>query len=169
MVVLATVIEIGVAAIDRTSTGSLSNTCVNKGGPATDTGTITSIEIWANGDLTNVEVATFISVEVYVLSTRDTVTIGSVTGGSKQTFTEDSGGSPISLEVHEGDLIGIYAGSGTIERSESGGLNVLIASGDHIPCTEQSFSFWSGDIISLYATGTTEEEEVNATFFGTNF
>ena len=165
MVVLAVAIDIGDAAIDRGNT-STPRTFVAIGNPANATGTITSIEVWFHSvETLDVEVATFFVVSGNNLSTRDTESIGTVSGQSKQTF-------PVDLEVEEGDYIGVYWSSGDIEMDYAGGDGLWYggAGVDYIPCTNQLFSVTAGDMISVYGTGTTEEEEeVNIIFFGTNF
>ena len=124
------------------------NTVVSKTNPANAAGTITSVEIWANNVLSNVEVATFFVVTGDNLSTRDTYTIGTVDSGSKQTKTVD-------LDVEIGDFIGIYFTSGSIDYDWSGGVGILLKAGDNIPCTDAAFSPYNGQPLSLYATGVT--------------
>lgn len=163
MVVLSTAITIGSTASDRSGYEGVF-TFVNKGATANGTGTITSVEIWAHSALSNCEVATFFVVSGNNLSTRDTHTIGSVTAGSKQTF------SGLSLDVQTGDYLGIYYNNGTIDLDTSGGDGMWFKSAqDLIPCTNQLFDSTSGYVLSLYGTGTTTEEEDNAIFFGMNF
>ena len=149
MVVLAIAIDIGAPAIDRGAT--LSNyTVINKDNPANETGKITSIEIWANVNLTGCEVATFFIVSGNNFSTRDTHAIGNVTAGSKQTF------SGLDITVEAGDYIGIYAPGGTMERDSSGGAGIWYVAGvDHIPCTNQTFTFLANNVMSLYGIGAT--------------
>lgn len=162
MVVLATAIDIGASATDRETTQS-AQTLINKTNPANETGTITSVEIWANAGLSNCEVATFFVVSGNFLSTRDSQSIGTVAAGSKQTFE-------VNLNVQAGDYIGMYYTAGLIERDSYGfGGMWTNYGGDNIPCTNVEFSLLAGDAISLYGTGTTKEEEDNAIFFGTNF
>ena len=141
-------IDIGCSAANRASTFPAEYTGVNKGNPANLSGTITSIEIWANTTLSNCEVATFFVVSGNNLSTRDTHTIGSVTAGSKQTF------SGLSITVEAGDYLGIYFTAGTLEAAGSGGEDIWrYAYGDQIPCTDVTFVVEGGDVISLYGTG----------------
>ena len=163
MIVLATAIDIGSPAINRASWISY-QTSVQKTNPANASGKITSVEIWAYSNMSNCEVATFYVVSGNNLSTRDTQAIGSVSSGSKQTFEVD-------LNVQEGDYIGIYYETGGIEMDVSGGAGKWYKSGDNIPCTDVTFGFSAGHIMSLYGTGATEEEEeeANAIFFGTAF
>ena len=168
MVVLAISINIGDAAIDRAGafTNTKNRTCINKGNPANASGTITSIEIWieAGDDITNCQVATFYEGASNVLSTRDTEYIGTVTAGSKQTFE-------VNLDVEEGDYIGLYANITRISADTSGGQDIWSEIGDYIPCTDKTFTVWADDVMSLYGTGATEEEEeeANAIWFGTDF
>jgi len=140
-------IDIGSAAINRVSSTSATNTKVEYANPANFSGKIKSIELWAETNLSNCEVATFFVVSGNNLSTRDTHTIGSVTAGSKQTFEVD-------LDVEAGDYIGIYYTAGTLERDISGAGN-WYQSGDNIPCTNVSFSFGTDTTMSIYGTGDT--------------
>ena len=153
-------IDIGCAAIDRGSSVG-AQTTVNTGNPANASGKITSIEIWAANSMGACEIATFYVVSGNNLSTRDTEYIGDVTAGAKRTFNVD-------LNVQEGDYIGVYYVTGTIERELSGGDGYWGAAGDQIPCTDYLFSFGAGRVISLYGTGVTPEAG-NAIFMGCNF
>jgi len=148
LVVLAVDIDIGMPAINRGSTAS-NYTWVNMGNPANASGTITSIEIWAQTALTNCEVATFYVVSGDNLSTRDTEFIGDVTPpGSKLTFVVD-------LDVEAGDYIGAYYTAGTIERDSSGMPGCWMKTGDNIPCSNLLFTNRDDEAISLYGTGIT--------------
>ena len=141
-------IDIGAAAIDRGNNYG-PGTCVNEGNPANANGSITSVEIWALSNLSDCEVATF-----YFSgnsgSTRDYEAIGSVTSGSKQTF------SGLDIDVQTGDYIGAYFSAGTIEMSASGGAGLWYKNAtDYIPCTSQTFNHLSSYVISLYGEGET--------------
>ena len=116
MIVLATDIDIGDAAINRGSYANYGDTIIIKNNPANASGKIISIEIWANSNLSNVEVATFYVVSGNNLSTRDTHTIGSVTAGSKQTF------SGLDITGEAGDYLGAYWTYGRLD-AVSGGSN----------------------------------------------
>jgi len=89
-------IDIGEEAKDRQSTTTSGSTRINMGNPANASGTITSVEIWAYSNLEGVVVGTFYTTNGDTLKCRDSATIGAVTSGSKQTFTEDSESSPPS-------------------------------------------------------------------------
>jgi len=164
MIVLAINIDIGYPAADRISTAT-TNTIVNQVNPANASGKITSIEIWAYAELANCEVATFYVVSGNNLSTRDYESIGTVTSGSKQTFSVD-------LDVEEGDYLGVYFTAGNIEGdAETVGMwttGTLNPTEDHIPCTNFEFSVLANWGISLYGTGVTEEE-ANIMFLFSDF
>lgn len=150
MMVLATAIDMGSPAINRGSTFPTNYTIIEKANPANEAGTITSVEIWANTNLSDVEVATFYYTGVFSrYTTRDTHFIGAVTSGSKQTF------SGLSIDVQTGDYIGIFYYPGIMEIDTSGGTEMMYKAGDHIPCTDADFTSASGYLVSLYATGET--------------
>lgn len=150
MIVMATAIDIGSAAIDRGSAGPFTDTrtYVDQNNPANASGTITSVEIFANAELSNCEVATFYVVSGNNLSTRDTHTIGTVAAGSKQTF------SGLNITVVAGDYIGICATAGEIDRVLSGD-GYWLSYYDKIPCVSDSFEDNADRTISLYGTGAT--------------
>jgi len=159
IVVLAIGIEIGAGATDRSTYWNPNITTVDKNVAATDTGKITSIEIWAQAahDLENCEIGIFYVVSGDNLATRSTVLLGTVTSGSKQTFTEDSESNPISMDVVAGDHIGYCCTSGWLERDNTG-VGVWYISGDSIPCESTLFTFSSNKTVSLYGTGATIPE-----------
>ena len=141
--VLAVDIDIGYPAIDRAGSLAGMRTAIMKGNPANATGSITTVEVYAAVDMTEVEVATFLVIYDNNLSTRDWEAIGTVTAGSKQTFA-------VNLDVQAGDYIGIKWQSGSIERYTTGGDGVWYAGSDQIPCTNYGFSLGSSWIASLY-------------------
>lgn len=148
------VITIGVAAIDRGGTSG-TYTIVNYGGSADGTGSIASVEIWANSDMTGCEVATFYVVSGDNLSTRATHAIGNVTSGSKQTF------SGLDIAVVTGDYLGYTSSTGNIEYDSSGFDGAWGKSGDYIPCTNEAFTLYAGDAVSLYGEGETAVEGIS--------
>jgi hypothetical protein len=141
-------IDIGDAAIDRNSTATSAYTWIDLGNPANDTGTITSVEVWANTNITGLIVGTFYLVSGTTYKCRDSEVIGSVTAGSKKTFS-------VSIDVQAGDYIGCYFSTGTLEYSTSG-TGVALASGEYIdPGDEVGYAVYSGYALSLYGTGVT--------------
>lgn len=157
-------ITIGVAAIDRPDGAGYNTTWINKGGPASDTGTIDSIEIYARSgyDLTGCKVGIFYATVANEPSwtkykCRSAVTLGTVTSGSKQTITVDSESNAISLDVVSGDLIGIFfsGASSVIEHTEAGGAGLRVATTDHCVVDDETAYISSSGVISLYSTGYT--------------
>jgi len=140
-------IDIGAGAIDRTTSSGGDLTWIDLTNPANATGSLDTVEIWANQQLEGCEVATFYTTTDY--STRDSELIGTVTAGSKQTF------SGLSIDVSTNDYLGLHHTGGYIERSSSGGSGVKYKAGDYIPCTnETGWSTLADDSISTYGTGT---------------
>ncbi|MBA7519311.1 hypothetical protein ES705_11389 [subsurface metagenome] len=139
-------IDIGSAAIDRPNNLGTGNTWIDKTNPANATGKITSIEIWAYEDMSNVEVATFYVVSGDNFSTRGTQFIGNVTAGAKRTFEVD-------FDVREGDYIGIYWTVGKLAFTPTGGAGTSYGAGDNIPCTDTTFTPYSPYMLSVYGTG----------------
>lgn len=142
--VLAVNIDIGSAAIDRNSS-AVSYTEVDKNNPANASGKISKVEIFAVSgyDMANVEVGIFYIVSGNNLSTRDSEVIGTVVGGSKQTFAVD-------LNVVEGDYIGAYWSGGRIELTSGTATGNWRLAGDNIPCTNVTFELYANRTISLY-------------------
>jgi len=163
MVVLATAIDMGSPAVDGDSYTTGAKTVIERTNPANESGTITSVEVWVNTAMTQVQVATFEEISTDRFSTRDTKTdIGNLGTGYHQL--------DVSLEVQAGDYIGMYFATGAIEMTVAGTIEPWYKTSDQIPCTDVYFNSFSARKISLYATGATEEEEEdNAIFFGTNF
>jgi hypothetical protein len=150
IVVSAALIDVGNVAINRLDS-SETRTLVDRANPANASGIITSVEIWANVNLTSCKVATFFNVDATHITTRDYELIGSVTSGSKQTFTVD-------LNINASDIIGMYFASGGMELNIPSG-SCYYLSGDYIPCTNEYFSgsTWK---VSLYGTGLTVPAQV---------
>jgi len=143
-------IDIGCPAVDRPTSLGI-GTFVDKTNAANLGGHITSVEIWCAVTLQDCEVATFYVVSGNNLSTRDTHTIGWIDSGSKQTF------SGLDITNSQGDWLGIYYGSGQLERTANGGGGYWYVDGqDKIPCTNQAFSVTGTGVgMSLYGTGET--------------
>jgi hypothetical protein len=169
LAVLATAIDVGSEALIGDSYVTQAYTRINLNNPANASGKITSIQIYAVSgyNLVNAEVGIFYAVDATHYTTRDyDDTIGTVTGGGVRTFAVD-------LDVEIGDYIGIHWDTGRLAVTSSGGAGGSYASGDTIPCTNQAFSQSGAHLMSLYGTGTSEEEppavENNAIMLGINF
>lgn len=146
----ATAIDIGSPAIHREEQNG-TMTQIVKDNPANDTGAITSVEIYGKTDLSDCEAATFYTTDTNDFSTRDSETLGTIAGGSKQTV------SGLDMDVVTGDYLGTYF-SGVVEQIEgdtSGYAGIWIKGGDNIPCTSATFTFYANYTLSLYGTGAT--------------
>lgn len=144
-------IDVGSDAIDRTNNESIINyTVINLNNAANETGVITSVEIWllSGFNASNAKIGVFYGSGT-TYTCRGYVSIGSITSGSKQTFTN------LNLPITAGDFIGIYATAGRIERSTSGGNNVLSYPGDQTASGAVTYNTSGGSIISLYGIGAT--------------
>lgn len=124
--------------------------------PANNTGNITYLETQfvLAFPAVNMTVGLWFNVSGTVYECRDTVYLGDVTDGSKQTFYG------IELDVETGDRIGAYFSSGLLER-EGYGFNDVRAysyngSGYYIGLQEDYTIKASNDCIALYGTGSTD-------------
>jgi transcription elongation factor Elf1 len=149
-------IDVGCAAIDR-ALSQTNRTLINKGNPANADGTITNVEYYLAAGNGNVKIAIFEKVDTIKFTTRDYVDLGTKEAG----YHSDN----VSLEVKEGDYLGIYSIK-ALDYSGSGGDGVwLYWSGtcDAIPCTNQTFDYLDTDgVCSVYGTGETGGGEVTA-------
>ncbi len=137
-------VDIGAEAIDRGTFTDLNWTEINETNPATASGTITSIDIWANSNITGLKVGTFYLTGTNKLKCRDSEAIaGTITAGSKVT-------KAVSIAVEIDDYIGFYCDAGRIERDSSGYVSMWVQSGDHAdPGDETTYLTNSGDAFSL--------------------
>lgn len=138
-------IDVGAAATNRGAAESAGFTIIAKNNPANSSGTITSVEIYAETNMDGVIVATF-SADGNNITARDSYSIGSVTAGSKQTFE-------VELSVETGDYLGFYNSSGGISSDGTGGDGRWYKSGDYTDCVDEAFTSGAGTIYSIYATG----------------
>ena len=137
-------VDIGLDATNRTGTRSGGYTIVNKSSSASIKGNITSIEIWAASNISNLVVGTFYATNGSTLKCRASEAIpGTVYGGSRKTID-------VSIAVEIGDLIGAYWTSGTIENSTSGEGGIWYDSGSNLtPGDEEAYNSYSNFGISL--------------------
>ncbi len=109
-------VDIGEEAIDGNANRVATWTVINRGNPATISGRITSIDIWADvADITGLRVGTFYTTNGNTLKCRASEAIaGAITVGSKVTKT----GLTIAVEI--GDYIGCYFTGGWLELQTTG-------------------------------------------------
>jgi hypothetical protein len=141
-------IDIGQGAIDRASYSGATATIIAIGNPANDTGVLDTFEIYAADDMTGCKIGTFNgSDKDYTV--RDYESIGSVTSGSKQTFTGKN------CDVTLGDYLGIYFATGKCDAIGTGNEGLYKKAADCFSGGEQTYTLYVGDAVSTYATGAT--------------
>lgn len=155
-----TEIDVGSPAEDRPSTVSGGNTRVLLDNVANESGTLDTIEIWARSDLGNVRVGTFYGSSSN-RTCRDFAILGTVSSGSKQTF------SGLEINVESGDELGEYWSVGVIEATSTGCSGYLYKYGDQTEAGEQTYGATSGKTFSCYATGETSATNTFAKINGT--
>ena len=137
-------VDIGAEATERGALSSADKTLINKEHPATVAGEITSIDIWAQSDITGLRVGTFYLTNGNTLKCRDSEAIaGTIAEGSKVN-------KEVTIAVEIGDYIGCFYTGGEIFRDSAGYAGLWDSAGEHIdPDDEDDYSFASGDCISL--------------------
>ena len=109
------VIDIGPGATDRASTFNFKYTWIGLNNPANDSGVLDTIEVYAvNNNIKETKVGTFSQRDTNKFTNRDYESLGTVTYGSKQTFTG------LNCDVVSGDYLGIFYTDGQVERDLTG-------------------------------------------------
>jgi len=168
MIVLATAIDMGNAATDRSDSLIGNRTIIDRNNPANASGTITTIEIWANTEMSGAEVAIFTQGDANVFTTRDFETVnngngaGVVLAGSKQTFTVD-------LDVVTGDFLGMFYATGRMEHDGGTADGRWWYVGDAIPADDTTFTAQADITFSLHGTGATVEAGTSIMFTFSDF
>lgn len=139
-------IDIGSAAIDRADAWNYGFTLITLNNPANATGTIDTFEVFFKATAQGVIAGTaYGSGASY--TTRDSESLGTVTGGSKQTF------SGLSCDVVTGDFAAIFfQTAGTLEWVATG-TGGYYKTGNQFGAGTQTYTSIGGDW-SLYGTGT---------------
>jgi len=116
--------------------------------PANKSGTIRRVEIYPFENITGLKVSIFAKESGNRFYTRDSASLGNAASGGKRTFT-------VSLEIEEGDYIGIYYDTGKISAGNDGTIGRWYLYGDYISISSTTFDFEYGiDRISIYGYGT---------------
>jgi len=152
--IIQAAIDAGPGATDRASTHASTYTVIDMANRANGTGTLDTVEIWAATDLTGVKVGTFYRTTGNTFQCRSSALIGNVTSGSKQTFNS------LSISVTEGDFLGIYWATGTLERSTNALQGIMYVKGEYADASDSALYALSGvddHAVSIYATGTGTE------------
>jgi hypothetical protein len=147
-------IDIGPGATDRATQTEMSasgETETDQNNPANADGTLDTFEVFLvswGGNLANTKIGTF-SGSGTSWTSRDYESVGTVTAGSKQTFTNGN------CDVVTNDIIGIFGNTaGYIELDTTGGTAVGVYAGDAFTGSAITFSVIADWMVSLYGTGT---------------
>lgn len=135
-------INIGAPATDRGAELGPGFTAIVLNTPAPHNGTLTTVELWAHGNLTDVKIGV-LSRSGDNFTPRDYANIGNVTGGSKQTIPD------LTIDVQAGDYIGIYYLTAAMDLDTSGGDGVYYTSGDQWDAGQQTYTLLANMIMSL--------------------
>ena len=144
-------ITIGATGSDLGNTAGIGgNTILDKTNPASDSGAITSFQVFsAIEDMTACKLGTFYG-SALSWTNRAFANVGTVTMGTTQTF------SGLNVAVSINDIIGIYFTSDNLDLSFSGGSGIMYVAGDKFGGGSNTYvlTFPTGQM-SAYGTGST--------------
>jgi len=147
--------EVGAEAINRGAEGGGGTTYIFLANPSNGVGILDTVEMYfssAGSSAKNVRVGTFYSSGgAGYYTCRDSVVLGTIAAGSKQTKTG------LSLSVHVGDLLGIYYEDGYLEKQTPAGAGAgyyYDNSGERFYDSSWEYDHYEpGKDMSLHATG----------------
>lgn len=152
-------IDVGPGATDRSAYQFGGYTFIDLANPANDSGTLTSVEVWAYYTIASgMKVGTF-SRSGDIFTPNDYDTIGEVVSGAKRTFT-------VSIAVASGDYLGFWwddadhSGPEAIDFDPSGGSGIYYKDGDYFSAGAQTYTEIVNRIFSIYATGETSTTSI---------
>src|SRR3972149_319437 len=155
--------DVGSAAGNGESSVAAGTTFFALANPANISGVIDTVEIWAASNMSGLKVGIFYQVSGAIYKCRSVATIGSVTAGSKKTF------SGLNLAVVAGDYIGFYHTGGALEYGSAGRGRGYLA-GDHVIEGQQNtFGIAGGGSFSCYGTGYSGPPLVSSTRLTSSF
>ena len=145
----STPITIGSSPTNRGSSFVPAYTLIDLANPTTISGTLTLVTFWFNTNATNVKVATFYNTGTNKYTCR------AVSSVIPSVASASAIGVAISLACQAGDVVGMFAEAGSIERDASGGVQVDAKSGDFLTVgLETTFSSLNTNhAISVQLTG----------------
>jgi len=139
-------LDVGGGATNRGAAFVSGFTVIDVANPVNADGVITRVELWANTNLTGVEVAMFYNIVGAVYSTRSVATIGAVVAGSVQSFD-------VELPCQAGDYIGMYWAAGNMELDMAGGAGIMGIAGDQIPGYGVTYGLLAARQLSIAGIG----------------
>ena len=147
-------IDVGYGAVNGVGWGAGQSTLLCMNNPANDSGTLTSFSLWCgsiSGDVLNAKMGTF-SGSGTSWDDRDYESLGTVTVGSKQTF------SGLDCDVETGDILGMYNTSAlaSVEYVSTGSVKTLSKSGDQFGSGAQTYGESAiSQVLTFEASGET--------------
>jgi hypothetical protein len=146
-------IDVGPGAVSRASSQGTTFTMVDRNNAANADGTLDTMEFYftSGGDGSNVKCGTFSHSDSTHAAMRDYETIGTVTKGSKQTFTG------LNCDVVTDDYLGIYYTGGYLYQVGSGNSGYMRSgylSNYFTDNNAHNYNDVANAALSLYATGT---------------
>ena len=138
-------VDIGDEAINRRSTFASGYTLIPWHTTASLAGNVTSIDIWAEANITGLKIGAFYTTNGNTLKCRSATSIaGTITMGSKVNKV-------ISLAVEIGDYLGCYFSGGTISRTTFGADGRWALEGDH--CVVDDEDTYDSNASRTYSIG----------------
>lgn len=121
-------------------------TWLDQTNPANADGVIDQFEVYVQTNASGAKIGTFYGSGTS-WTVRDFEAVGSISTGSKQTFTG------LSCNANANDIIGFYASSGNLYSNTTGGSGILYASGDNFSGGAASYTADANYKLALYGTG----------------
>lgn len=150
-------IDVGAGAISRGSSASAGYTYCDRNNPANATGVVNTIELWFESIGGSVTVGMMYNTSGYTYNTRSYTNVGTVTAGSKQTY------SGLILDVHVGDVVAIYADSGAGVSYDAGGtIGILYSQYNMIPGGGVGFNLSTSARMAIYGTSNDPEVDIGS-------
>ncbi len=152
-------IDVGGACTDRTGAIGATYTLVDQDNPANASGTIDTICVCANTDMSGMEFAAFADEGGNTLSTNGDTNgsnLSALAASCEPGTTFTSAGSDFTaFAVAIGEYMGMYWTGGNVERSTSGNVGLWHTQNvDNIPAASVGFDGpVGGDGMSVYGTG----------------
>ena len=138
-------IDMGGACVNCTGTTGALYTYIDLNNPANGSGTLTNACIWVNTSTTGLKIGSFYLVSGTTYKCRDVYSIGSLSPGQNPAVS-------ISLDVVTGDLMGLYASAGQIDRAYTGGGFMYVLGDKVVVDNETSYTASTLKEIACYGS-----------------
>lgn len=146
-------IDVGVGCNNLSHSVSNGFTRVAVNNPANATGTIDSVCVWANSNMTGIEYASFIDEGGNVLSTNGDTNGSNLAAAAGQQTTHTAPGDFSAFAISSGEHIGIWWTGGALDRDITASSPAWLDGGDQVPCISSQFTYEENRELALYAVG----------------